>query len=96
MKKKATGKSGIVIVRTYGAGVHIGKLASRKGAEVVLRDAVRLWYWKGANTLHEASQLGVGPESKISVRVPEVTLLQAMEVIPCSVAAAKTFEPRWP
>ena len=34
-----------VIVRTYSAGVFAGTLESRKGKEVVLSAARRLWYW---------------------------------------------------
>lgn len=73
-----------VIVRTYSAGVHIGTLSGMSGKEVVLTDARRLWYWKGANTLHEVSQKGVTKGSKISEPVPLIRLTEAIEVIPCS------------
>lgn len=70
-----------VIVRTYSAGVHAGELKSREGKEVVLTDAQRIWYWKGANTLHEIALRGVGPGSKISERVGEIALTEAIEII---------------
>ena len=37
-----------VIVRTYSAGCFAGTLVSRKGKEVEMKDARRLWYWKGS------------------------------------------------
>jgi hypothetical protein len=49
-------KEKYVIVRTYSAGVFAGTLISRKGAEVELTNARRMWYWKGAASL---SQLAV-------------------------------------
>ena len=52
MKKKI---GDMVIVRTYSAGVFAGRLKSHKGQEVVMTDARRLWYWKGAASL---SRLG--------------------------------------
>ena len=33
-----------VIVRTYSAGVHYGRLVSRNGKEVVLSGARRIWF----------------------------------------------------
>ena len=81
-----------VIVRTYSAGVHYGTLVSRKGREVVLADARRIWYWKGANTLHEISLRGVGAGSKISERVASITLTEAIEVIGCTKEAAANLD----
>lgn len=73
-----------VIVRTYSAGVHVGDLKSRDGKEVVLTDAQRIWYWRGANTLHEIALRGVGSGSKVSERVPEIMLTEAIEIINAS------------
>lgn len=73
-----------VLVRTYSAGVHMGTLVESHGTAVLLRDARRLWRWKGANSLHEVSQEGVGEGSRISKPVPTILLTQAIEVIPCS------------
>ena len=86
-----------VLIRTYSAGVHAGTLASRDGQEVVLTDARRIWYWMGANTLNELSQNGPGIGSKVSEPVPEITLLQAIEIIPCSDEAVKAIRDcPWP
>ena len=81
MEKNLHGK--YVIVRTYSAGAFSGNLKSRKGTEVVLTNARRLWYWKGAASL---SQLAVeGPskpeECKFPTAVPRVELLQAIEIL---------------
>lgn len=82
-----------VIVRTYSAGVHYGTLHSHDGREVVLLDCRRIWSWKGANTLHEASQNGIDPAgSKVSIRIPTITLTEAIEVIPCSQVAVDRIE----
>ena len=69
-----------VIVRTYSAGVHFGKLASRNGKEVVLKDARRIWYWEGAFTISAVARLGISAKSKISVEVPEILLTEAIEI----------------
>ena len=75
-----------VIVRTYSAGVHIGTLKSREGREVVLTNARRLWSWSGAFTLNAVATGGVSRDnSRISKPVPEITLLDAIEVIPVSI-----------
>ena len=84
------------VVRTYSAGVHLGVVAEQAGTAVLLQDARRLWRWRGANTLHEVSQQGVGPGSRISEPVPEVLLTEAIEVIPCSAAAEEDLRrSRW-
>ena len=78
----------IILVRTYSAGVHFGTLKSRNGKEVVLKNARRLWQWSGACSLHQVAMDGVNLSgSKISVPVPEVTLTEAIELIPMSEAA---------
>jgi hypothetical protein len=77
-----------VIVRTYSAGVHFGTLVSHNGKEVVLSNARRIWYWEGAFTLSAVSQKGITEKSKLSMEVPEILLTEAIEIIPCSEAAA--------
>ena len=75
----------LVVVRTYSAGVHIGKLAEREGTAVTLTDARRLWRWRGANTLNEVATHGVAQGyTRLSEPVPTITLTQAIEVIPVS------------
>ncbi len=82
----------IVLIRTYSAGVHFGTLESRDGKEVVLSNARRLYQWSGACSLSQVAVDGVDLlNSKISVIVPEITLTEAIEIIPMSETAAKTM-----
>ena len=75
-----------VIARTYSAGVFAGYLKSRVGKEGTLLNARRLWYWKGAASLSQLSQDGVSApnDCKFPCEVPEVTLTEIVEVLPCS------------
>lgn len=72
-----------VIVRTYSAGVFAGYLESKKGQEVVMTKARRLWYWKGASSLSQLAQEGVKCplECKFPVEMDQVELTQAIEII---------------
>jgi hypothetical protein len=94
MKKKP-----YVIVRTYSAGVFAGTLESRRGQEVVLTNARRIWYWAGAASLSELAMLGTSrPAScKFPAPVSRVTLIQAIEILDVSKAAKKSIEavPTW-
>ena len=94
----ATAQGNFVIVRCVYAGVHIGYVDSIDGQRVALTDARRLWRWRGANTLHEASKRGVDEVySRISEPVAYVELLDAIEVIPCESAAVDNLtRSRWP
>ena len=83
---KASKKLKYVVVRTYSAGVHIGELAARKGKEITLRNARRIWSWGGALSLSEVSQKGI-TGGKVSCVVGEITITEAIEVITCSRAA---------
>ena len=81
-----------VIVRTNSAGVHFGTLAAKDGKEVVLKNARRIWYWEGAFTLSAVAVSGVGSGSKLSVLMQEILLTEAIEIIPCSEAAADNLQ----
>ena len=82
-----------VLVRTGSAGVFAGVLKSRKGSEVVLKNARRIYYWTGAATLSQLSQEGTSsPETcKFPAAVPEVTLLGVIEIIPMSKKAVNSI-----
>lgn len=72
-----------VIVRTYSAGVFAGVLKSQNGQEVILENARRLWYWKGAASLSQLATDGTSDPKgcKFPVEVESVNLLQAIEII---------------
>lgn len=82
-----------VLVRNRSAGVHIGTLVARKGTNVVLANARRLWSWKGAFTLSEAATRGIdSKESRMACSVETIELTEAIEIIPTTEQARKTYE----
>jgi len=83
----------VVMVRTYSAGVHFGKLISCKGKEVVLKNARRVWYWEGAATLSQLALDGTSKSDKCKMPcvVPFITLTEAIEIIPMTEKAAKSL-----
>jgi hypothetical protein len=81
-KPKAVSGKNLVVVRTAYAGVHVGELVAVNGQHVSLKNARRLWSWKGANTLNEVAMSGVASGSRVSEPVTSVELLTAIEVIP--------------
>lgn len=88
-----------VIVRTFSAGVFAGTLHSRKGSEVVLRDARRIWYWAGAATLSELAVRGTSNPTacKFPIAVPRVLLTEAIEILDVTPTARINIEavPVW-
>lgn len=86
-----------VLVRTRSAGVHFGKLYSKKGTNVVLTDSTRIWRWKGANTLNELSIIGAAEDyTRISHPVEVIELTEAIEIIPCKEKAIENLSrSRW-
>ena len=73
-----------VIARTHSAGVFAGYLKSRKGKEVVLQDARRIWYWKGAASLSQLAIDGTSSpsECKFPAAVDEILLTECIELLP--------------
>lgn len=88
-----------VIVRTHSAGVFAGTLAAKEGMEVTLKDARKLWYWSGASeTLQLAAEGVKNPGScKFTLTVDEITLTEAIEIIPTTHAAEQNIKavPVW-
>ena len=82
------------VIRTYSAGVHTGYVKERSGKEVTLINARRLWKWAGAFTLSEIAVNGVSKPNgcKFSVEVPEITLTEAIEIIPCTQKAEEIIK----
>lgn len=87
------------IVRTYSAGVFAGFIKSRKGQEVVMTQARRIWYWSGAASLSQLAMEGTSDPSgcKFPVAVDVVVLTQAIEIINVTEQAKKSIEevPVW-
>ena len=84
------------IIRTYASGVHFGEVVSRSGREVVLKNSRRLWRWDVKThgvSLSEVAIHGTTDErSKVCETLPEITLLDALEIIPCTTTAIKVVE----
>ena len=82
-----------VLVRTYSAGVHIGTLVSvnpDNAMECHLKDALRLWKWEGGGlSLSAIAHNGI-KGGRIN-RTDEVTLTNAIEYIPTTPEAEKTY-----
>ena len=87
------------IVRTYSAGAFFGEIVSRKGKEVAMKNARRLWHWAGAASLSQLSQDGTSNPAacKFPKAMPSVVLTEAIEIIECSPAAVASIEavPEW-
>ena len=83
-----------VIVRTHSAGVFAGYLQSRKGKEVTLTNARRLWYWSGAASLSQLAMEGtVDPSNcKFPIPVTSIDLTEAIEIINTTEKARKSIE----
>ena len=92
-------KKKYVIVRTQSAGVFAGILESRKGQEVVLTDARRIWFWRGAASLSQLATDGTSKptECKFPCPVSRVELLQAIEILDTTKQAEKSIRevPVW-
>lgn len=82
-----------VIIRGDRSGVFFGVLAEKNGQEVKLTDCRRLWYWSGAASLSQLAVEGVkNPDDcKFTVTVPEIVILDAIEIIPCSDKAVEVI-----
>jgi hypothetical protein len=89
-------KKRYVIVRCRDAGVHAGEFVSRKGREVKLTNARRLWRWWSRFSLTELAK--EGPlvsklsENRYSTPSGTIELLDACEVIDCTDSAAKAIK----
>lgn len=83
-----------VIIRGDRSGVEYGELVEHKGREVTLKDARRIWYWDGAASLSQLAKDGTSmPKNcKFTVSVDSITILDAIEIIPCTDKAIKSIE----
>lgn len=86
-----------VIVRGDRSGVFFGTLEERNGQEVTLSNCRRIWYWDGAASISQLAVDGTSKpeECKFTVAVPEIVILDAIEVIPCTNKAIKSIESVW-
>ncbi len=80
-----------VIVRSYDAGCFAGYLIEKKGREVILKNARRLWYWSGAASLSQLAMEGVSNKSncKFPCEVDSIIIDNVCEVITATEKARK-------
>lgn len=87
------------IFRGTNSGVFYGTLVKHKGQEVTIKNCRRIWYWDGANSVSQIAVDGVEfPENcKFTVAVESITILDCIEIIPCTNKAINCIEsvPVW-
>ena len=92
----ATSAEGLpyVCVRSRESGVWLGYLKDRCASDVKLVNARRVWRWEGAAELSELANKGTSkPQNcKWPAPVPEVLIIGACEIIPCTERAKKTHD----
>lgn len=82
------------IVRCDRSGVFYGEIAGRNGQEVQMENVRCLWYWSGAASLLELTKSGVKNPTgcKFTVSVDSITLLDAIEILPCTPEAERSID----
>lgn len=100
---KSTDGLPYVLVRSYGAGVHIGFLKEKSyqpaGTVVTLLGSRNIYYWDGAAGISQIAEQGVSkPENcKITLAVSEREIANVIEIIPITELAKQTLDktPSW-
>jgi small nuclear ribonucleoprotein (snRNP)-like protein len=83
-----------VIVRCNNAGVFFGTLKEYDNVsrEAVLGDVRCVHYWERAAGLAQVAMDGVGSNSRLTMVVPEMAVMDVIEIIPCSDKAIANLE----
>jgi hypothetical protein len=82
------------VIRTYASGVHFGTLVAHTGRQVELANARRLWKWCAIDgiSLSEVAKNGIDTsKSWVCTPVESITILDALEIIPTTDAAAESI-----
>jgi len=83
-----------VIIRTYSAGVHMGKVKDIYENRVILEDSRRMRFFKNiddGDSLSHIAARGIHPDSKITMAIDNI-MLEWVEVIPLTDEAKLTFD----
>lgn len=84
----ASKKIRYVLVRSGQSGVWIGKYVSQKSDSVTLKDGLKIWRWKGANTTSELAKKGASKDGYSRVAEPsDVTVFGCCELHESNVGA---------
>lgn len=83
-----------VIVRCNRAGVFFGTLKEYDSTtrEAVLGDVRRVHCWEGAASLSQMAMEGVSGSSRLTMVVPEMAVMEVIEIIPCADKAVECLE----
>ena len=81
------------IVRTNRAGVFFGKIKEQNKDEVTMTDVRKIWYWDGACAVEQLAIDGTKKpyNCKFTVVVPEMTVADPIQIIPCTEKATKSL-----
>lgn len=83
-----------VLVRTYSAGVHIGRIKwinPENANECILENSLRLWKWEGGG-LSLSAVANNGIRGGRLNRTGEIVLTNAIEYIPTTDTVRKSYE----
>ena len=82
------------IIRGDRSGVFYGEITEQKGQEVTIKNCRRLWSWDGAASLSQLASEGTKrPDNcRFTVTVESLTVLDAIELIPCTAEAVASIE----
>lgn len=82
------------IVRGDRSGVFAGNIVSQTGREVTMSNVLRIWYWEGACSISQLASEGTkAPKKcKFTIAVYELTILDAIEIIPCTKEAEQSIK----
>lgn len=79
--KKKKSEPRIVLLRSSQSGVWIGEFVSKDGSDVTLKNARKIWRWRGANTTSELALNGCVKEYTRVATPVDITVLGCCEVI---------------
>lgn len=81
------------VVRCAQAGVFFGGIKERKGDEVTMINARKLWYWDGACAVEQLAVDGTKKpdDCKFTVTVSEMVVTGAIQVLACTDKAAESL-----
>lgn len=89
MKKKQK-----YVVRCDRAGVFYGEIEQIDGSTVKMRNVRKTWYWDGACAVEELATNGTTRPAtcKFTVTVDSMTVLEAVQIIPCTDKAVESLD----
>lgn len=84
------------IIRANRAGVFFATLAEYddQTRTATLKNCRRIWKWVGACSLSQLAAEGVKykEDSKFTVVIPQMQVMEVIEIIPCSASAVENIE----